>query len=689
MGAGADDRSDRLLDAVPGRGHLQLRADLRPARLARLHPGPAAGEPGHRLRQQPVHRHRCVSVRQPAPARGHWRDRDADAGATPSQLLHRRGGIAGVNQTPWTINITFNGPISPNTINANTVTLVDLGSNPSQPLDQDINLAGKLSYDSATDTLIINLAAAGLTLGTDAYQITLFGSGSPVLTNPQGVALDGENTVGGTSTGAQLALPSGNGYPGGNFFDSFIINTTPPSVQAGSLTMDPASDTNIVGDNITIDDLPTFDGTISEPNPHLVPVGRPDRDPRYRHRYVQRRRPTSARSCRQPANLDQFIRPNAGTAHLDDRRRLLGHRGDGRSQYRARDEHHRPARPVRHLQRRSRRHPVAAARRRQRLLRGARTDHRPERQPVQSRPIPTPSCRSSSTTRRPRSPFTSPTAGQVITSLTSGVLKFTITTSKNIDLTHFNAQLDQSHQRGPRRHPRRRRRRHDPDRSQLDQGDLPRHGHRRPGRRADHVLVAAGHHADQQPLPAHPPEHRRRLGPRHRRQRCWQPGSADFAVYVPSLATEPVRRRRGRPHHGDRQPEEPVRDDRRGHDGGVRGRRHRGAPRRVPGTGHDEAVREAATRPRTASTDSTVFTTSTGDALSTIIRAPFVGSPPGGNLRHDHRVRAPELHRPDHRDRRLHDRQPAGRRPGHRHRSTPIRRRQHHRTPTSLSTRIT
>jgi hypothetical protein len=182
------------------------------------------------------------------------------------------GGLSGTNTTPWTINITFNGPIKPDTINANTVTLTDLGSNPAQPLDQNINLAGKLSYDSSTNTLIISLGASGLSLGTDAYQITLLGSGSPVLTNPQGVALDGENTAGGTSTGAQLALPSGNGYPGGNFFDTFIVNTTPPSILPGSLKLDPASDSNIVGDSITNSTLPTFDGTVSEPNPQLVPL---------------------------------------------------------------------------------------------------------------------------------------------------------------------------------------------------------------------------------------------------------------------------------------------------------------------------------------------------------------------------------------------------------------------------------
>jgi large repetitive protein len=193
------------------------------------------------------------------------------AGATPVNF-YTVGGISGTNTTPWTINVTFDGPINPDSITADSVKLTDLGSNPAQPLDQDINLAGKLSYDSSTNTLIINLGAAGLTLVTDAYQITLFGSGSPVLTNPQGVALDGENTAGGTATGAQLALPSGNGYPGGNFFDSFIINTTPPAVLGGSLKLDPVSDTNIVGDNITSATSPTFDGTVSEPNPALVPV---------------------------------------------------------------------------------------------------------------------------------------------------------------------------------------------------------------------------------------------------------------------------------------------------------------------------------------------------------------------------------------------------------------------------------
>ena len=86
-------------------------------------------------------------------------------GATPVNF-YSVGGISGVNQTPWTINITFNGPISPSSIMpTGSVSLVDLGSNPSQPLDQDINLSGKLSYNASTDTLVINLAAAGADAG--------------------------------------------------------------------------------------------------------------------------------------------------------------------------------------------------------------------------------------------------------------------------------------------------------------------------------------------------------------------------------------------------------------------------------------------------------------------------------------------------------------------------------------------
>ena len=105
-----------------------------------------------------------------------------------------------------------------------------------------ISLAGKLSYVTATNTLVINLAASGLTLKTDAYQLILVGSGSQVIASPQGIALDGENTDPkqlDDPNNPQLALPSGDGYPGGNFYDNFIINTTPPSVTSGHLQAGP------------------------------------------------------------------------------------------------------------------------------------------------------------------------------------------------------------------------------------------------------------------------------------------------------------------------------------------------------------------------------------------------------------------------------------------------------------------
>src|SRR4029077_17461439 len=102
------------------------------------------------------------------------------------------------------------------------------------------------------------------TLKTDQYRLILRGTGSDVLRDPQGNALDGENTVNGDPNGAQLPLPSGNGFPGGNFYDTFLINTTPPSLTTGTFKLSPSSDTNVVGDFVTTSPLPSFDGTITE-----------------------------------------------------------------------------------------------------------------------------------------------------------------------------------------------------------------------------------------------------------------------------------------------------------------------------------------------------------------------------------------------------------------------------------------
>ncbi len=183
------------------------------------------------------------------------------------------GGEAGSNSTPLTIDVTFSEPINPATLTASTVQLEELGIAPGTS-QAFVNLAGKLSYISATNTLVINLGAAGLNLPTDEYRLILYGSGAPVIANTQGIALDGEDLSNGDNpaSGVQQPLPSGNGYPGGNFYDTFIINTVPPSVIPGSLAMSPSSDTNIVGDDITTSASPTFIGTISEPDSALVPL---------------------------------------------------------------------------------------------------------------------------------------------------------------------------------------------------------------------------------------------------------------------------------------------------------------------------------------------------------------------------------------------------------------------------------
>ncbi len=364
-------------------------------------------------------------------------------GATPVNFYAAGGSasqpLSGDNATPWTINITFNGPISPGTINANTVNLVDLGNNPSQPLDQPINLSGKLSYVSATNTLVISLAASGLTLGTDAYQITLFGSGSTVLTNPQGVALSGVNTVGGTSTGAQLALPSGNGYPGGNFFDSFIINTTPPAVLPGSFKMDPASDTNIVGDNITMSGLPTFDGTVSEANPGLVPlVGQTAIVDIGIEIVVNGVSTVFFSTTSAPSNLFQFIRPNAGTALTTAGGAFAVTVGvDGAATGLVTDTSALPdLTGTYNVGLDGKLSPLPGDDSGYYVARARIIDQSGNRS---SPTDPNAQVPFVVDTTPPTATFTSPTSGQVITSLNNGVLSFTFTTNKNIDLTHFNA----------------------------------------------------------------------------------------------------------------------------------------------------------------------------------------------------------------------------------------------------------
>ncbi len=133
------------------------------------------------------------------------------------------------------------------------------------------SLAGRLSFNPATDILTISLGASGLILGNDEYRLILVGTGSQELRDPQGNALDGENL---DPAGAQKQLPSGDGIPGGNFQLTFTVDTHPPAVSPGTFTLAPVSYTNAdyVSSGVTNQTQPTFQGSILDVFPPANPV---------------------------------------------------------------------------------------------------------------------------------------------------------------------------------------------------------------------------------------------------------------------------------------------------------------------------------------------------------------------------------------------------------------------------------
>ncbi len=195
--------------------------------------------------------------------------------ATPTTInLYKVGSYAGTNESIQTIQVTFSGLIDPNTITSDTVVLQGSGGDGIFGNDNDVsfNLSGKATFNNATDTMTINVGAAGLVLKSDEYRLTLVGTGSNVLTDPQGNALDGINTVGGSANGAQLALPSGNGFPGTNFYDTFIVNTVAPTIAAGSFKLSPGTSTYFPNAPLTNSTTPSFVGTINVAQPDIDPL---------------------------------------------------------------------------------------------------------------------------------------------------------------------------------------------------------------------------------------------------------------------------------------------------------------------------------------------------------------------------------------------------------------------------------
>ena len=121
--------------------------------------------------------------------------------------------------------------------------------------------------------MVIDLGASGLTLTTGAYRLILFGSGSPVIANTQGIALDGENLSNGDdpNTGTDFRCLWATAI-------RVVISTTRSSstphrrASPRLVRADPTSDSNIVGDNITNVIQPSFIGSITETYSSLVPV---------------------------------------------------------------------------------------------------------------------------------------------------------------------------------------------------------------------------------------------------------------------------------------------------------------------------------------------------------------------------------------------------------------------------------
>ena len=184
--------------------------------------------------------------------------------------IYKVGGIAGTNKSPQTIQLVFDSRLDTSTITNQTVLLDASGGdgifgNGNSTADRTIDLSGKLSFDQITKILTINLAASGLVLNNDEYRVRVLGNGSNVIRDQAGNALDGENL---DVNGAQRALPSGDGFPGGNFVVTFTIDTLPPSVVAGSLRLDASTDSNRA-DNITNINLPAFSGQIADAFPPL------------------------------------------------------------------------------------------------------------------------------------------------------------------------------------------------------------------------------------------------------------------------------------------------------------------------------------------------------------------------------------------------------------------------------------
>ncbi len=112
-----------------------------------------------------------------------------------SSNLYVPGGVAGINAYPSQLRVGISERLNPATLTPASVLLIGSGGDGVFGNANDItyNLANRLSFDNTTDSVVINTAGL-LPTGTglnDEYELVLKGTGSAIIRDNNGLALDG------------------------------------------------------------------------------------------------------------------------------------------------------------------------------------------------------------------------------------------------------------------------------------------------------------------------------------------------------------------------------------------------------------------------------------------------------------------------------------------------------------------
>ena len=179
------------------------------------------------------------------------------------------------NQYLETIRFRFDRRLDSATINTQSLILEAAGGdrvfgNANSVNDRQIDLTSRISYDPAAGQVTVNLAGLTPPLGgSDLYRLTVRGDGTNVIRDPLGVTMDGENTFDASPVGVQLALPSGDDLPGGNFYFFYETDVISPADILNAPVLQPSSDSNLP-DYVTNINSPRFDVTGTEAGVTLV-----------------------------------------------------------------------------------------------------------------------------------------------------------------------------------------------------------------------------------------------------------------------------------------------------------------------------------------------------------------------------------------------------------------------------------